>query len=252
MKKSEKKGLISRLYPLVKVETGFVIILISLLAHDYRAGYFAVFPFMLFVALIDGRFFSYAKKMIMGILIMFIFMFLIKGLFDPSTEVLWSIGPLVFKKAGVESALMLTSTILSLASVILMFFETTELEDLMISLQEIGVSHVHSYIILSTLQMIPEFFSKSKIIMQAQRARGIETEGNLFIRTKAFFPTLTPLIISSINDIEDKVVTMEARAFSVDVKKTHLKELKTSTKDYVVIALSIIALIAFIIWRFVL
>ncbi len=252
MNVGSKKGKVSSLYPLSKLLFVIIICAISLMSKDYRLGYLVIFPLMVIISIIEGGALSYIKKILTVTIIMFIFMFLIKGLFDPSTDIMFVIGPLKFKTAGVEGALSLTSNILVFASSLLLFFETTDLEDFMISLQKLGMNHVHAFIFLSTLQMIPEFFKKSKVIMQAQRARGIETEGNVFVRTKAFFPTLTPLIISSISDIEEKVITMEARAFSVDVKKTHLKVISMRTADNILIAVSIIILILYILWRYVL
>ena len=248
----KEKGVLSKLYPISKLAVVFVICIIALLCGDYRFSYFILLPLLIFFALIEGKFISYTKKMVSAMVIMFIFLFIIKGLFDPSEEILWSIGSLSVKKAGIESALQLASIILAVAGSVLLYFETTDLEDFAIALQKLGMSHVNTFIFLSTLQMIPEFAKKSRIIMQAQRARGIETEGNLLVRLKAFFPTLTPLIISSIADIEDKVITMEARAFSVEVKKTNIKVLNIKSADYFILAASPIALIIFLIWRFLL
>ena len=71
--------------------------------------------------------------------------------------------------------------------------------------------------------------------MQAQQARGIETQGSLMRRLKAFFPSLGPLIISSIADIEDRSITLEVRGFSSENKKTHLKEIRRGHLDLFVV-----------------
>lgn len=248
----KEMGIVSKVYPLSKLVVVLIIGATAILSRDFRFGYFIIFPLMILLAALEGKLASYSKKMLTAMLIMFTFIFIIKGLFDPSQDILWKYGFLNIKKEGIDSALRLTSIILAFGGSILMFFETTNLEEFMISLQKAGMSHVASFIFLSTLQMIPEFVKKSKVIMQAQRARGIETEGNILIRTKAFLPTLTPLIISSIADIEDKVVTMEARAFSVDVKKTHLRVLNIRTSDYVIGGSSVILFIIFLLWRYIL
>ena len=245
-----KKGVISRIYPLTKLVVVLIIVLTAIIWGDYRFGYFIVVPLLIFLAFLEGKFVSYTKKMIGAMIIMCTFIFIIKGLFDPSDQILWNFAFISVKKAGIESALRLTSIIFALGGSILLFFETTDLEDLMIALQKMGMSHVSTFIFLSTLQMIPQFAQKSKVIMQAQRARGIETEGNILIRIKAFFPTLTPLIISSISDIEDKVVTMEARAFSVEVKKTYMQILDIKLLDYIIMFSSLILFVIFLVWRY--
>src|SRR5690606_13692779 len=123
-------------------------------------------------------------------------------------------------EAGLAAGLRKTKLIVAIVSTLILFFSTTDLEDLMIALQAMNVSHVATFVMMSTMQMIPEMISKSKTIMAAQQARGIETEGNLLLRAKAFFPSLGPLIISAVTEIEDKTITLEVRGFSTENKKT--------------------------------
>jgi len=63
-------------------------------------------------------------------------------------------------------------------------------------------------------------------IMESQKARGIETEGGIVIRVKAFFPILGPLILGAISGTEEKSIAMDARAFSAKCQHTFLRELK--------------------------
>ncbi len=54
--------------------------------------------------------------------------------------------------------------------------------------------------------------------MESQSARGIETEGNVLVRSKAFLPVLGPVILSSIAATEERTITMETRAFYAPAK----------------------------------
>ena len=56
--------------------------------------------------------------------------------------------------------------------------------------------------------------------MDAQRARGVETEGNLFIRAKAFIPIIIPLVVNAMLEVGERALTLESKAFSVKCKKT--------------------------------
>ena len=151
---------------------------------------------------------------------------------------------------GILNGLEQTKFILTLITLFLLFFETTDIEDLMIALQQKRVSHVTSYVIMATMTMIPEMIKKSSKIIKAQQARGIETTGSIKNRAKAFFPSLGPLIISSLSEIDEKTITLEARGFASENEKTCLKEIKKTTADriifYVFIALVVLALV----WRF--
>jgi energy-coupling factor transporter transmembrane protein EcfT len=78
---------------------------------------------------------------------------------------------------------------------------------------------------LASMQNIIDLRKASVTILDSQKSRGIETDGNVFVRTRAFFPTLGPLLLGAIASTEEKVIAMDARAFSVKGKHTFLREL---------------------------
>ena len=88
-----------------------------------------------------------------------------------------------------------------------------------------------TYVIMSTVNIIPQMSKKMTVIMDAQRSRGVETESNMFVRAKAFFPTIGPLILNSIVSAEERAITLEARAFSVSGKKTRLHTVADTGTD---------------------
>ena len=73
--------------------------------------------------------------------------------------------------------------------------------------------------------------SSSKLIMNAQQARGIETQGNMLVRAKAFFPMIVPLVVGSIMNTEERVLTLESKGFDVDCAKTHFIEVRRSGNE---------------------
>jgi energy-coupling factor transporter transmembrane protein EcfT len=81
------------------------------------------------------------------------------------------------------------------------------------------------------MQIIPEMSKQAATIMDAQKTRGVETEGNVLVRAKAFLPSLGPLVLSSLSSTEERAITLEARAFSAPVKKTHMFELPKTQRD---------------------
>lgn len=101
----------------------------------------------------------------------------------------------------------------------------------MLSLEKAGMSPKASYVVLSTLQMVPVLKKKSETIMNAQKARGVETEGNLIVRAKVFVPTIIPLVLSSITGTEERALTLEARGFSSGIRPTHLEDIEKTPAD---------------------
>ncbi len=102
------------------------------------------------------------------------------------------------------------------------------------------MNHKAAYVFTSSLQMIDILSDNSKTIMNAQRARGVETEGNVLVRAKAFFPTLVPLVLGAVISSEEKVLTLESRGFSVQGKKTYLFNLERSGMESTVKLITII------------
>jgi energy-coupling factor transport system permease protein len=244
-----KKGLLSTLYPLTKLVFLFCAIILAI-AFDWKFGYLIMVPLTLFLALFSGNFVGFIKKFIGALLLFVIFVFLFKIMLDKSdSQILFQWHFVVIRIQGLIDGLNQTSVLVVMAAVVLLFFETTEVEDLMISLQQKKVSHVVSYIVLSTLQMIPDMVKRSKVIMQAQQARGIETEGSVYLRIRAFFPSLGPLIISSISELEERAVTLEVRGFSASVEKTFLKDIQSRIIDRVLSIGFVLISVACLGWR---
>ena len=88
--------------------------------------------------------------------------------------------------------------------------------------------------------------------MNAQKARGVETEGSLLVRAKVFIPTIIPLVLSSITGTEERALTLEARGFSSNTVHTHLYDIHASKQDKLVNMIITILLVLVIIGRIIL
>jgi len=97
--------------------------------------------------------------------------------------------------------------------------------------------------------MIPEMKKQANIIMNSQKSRGVETEGNILVRAKALIPVFIPLVLSSIVNTEEKAITLEARGFSIGEKRTILDDIKETEYDKKVKIFLVVFLILCIIWR---
>ena len=106
-----------------------------------------------------------------------------------------------------------------------------------------------SYVFLSTLQMIKVLQHNSRVIMNAQQARGVETEGNLFVRARAFLPSMVPLIMGSIANTEERVLTLESKGFSVKCKKTHIFDVVPSGNERTAMIIAVTITILVVVWR---
>ncbi len=97
------------------------------------------------------------------------------------------------------------------------------------------------------LRFIPTLIEEIDIIMSAQKARGADLEtGSLVERAKALVPVFIPLIVSSFRRAYELAFAMECRCYTGDNKRTRMKEMKLSFRDYVAFAVLAILLAAVI------
>lgn len=244
-----KQNPLLQLHPMTKFYFSLFILGIVLLLPGYVFS-FALFPVLVLIAVFAGVTKEFLNIVLKALVSVLIIVFLMQMFFYPGSHVLWSWGIFSIKQEGLNYGLILTSRILVIGSAFILFFRMTEVRDFVKSLEDKGLPPMGAYVVLSTLQIIPEMRRQANTIMEAQKTRGVETEGSLFIRAKAFIPTLTPLILSSIAGTEERAITLESRAFSAPLKKTSLHQLSKSTADRVLPIVYVIIFVALLAWRF--
>lgn len=175
---------------------------------------------------------------------------IIQGLFKPENEtVLFHIGPFAMYKEGLLYALTIVLRVINIVSAFLILVLTTKPSDLVESLVRRGMSPRIGYVIVSVFQIIPEMVSTIGTIMDAQRSRGMETEGNLLVRIKAFIPLLGPVVVGSLIHTKERAMALEVRGFNSNTPKTYLYEEKTYAYSKVIQAMMLILVAGAVVWR---
>ena len=192
---------------------------------------------------------TYAKRIFFSLFWLLIAIFIIQSVFLPSGEVLLKVGIISVYKEGLFKAIILTSRITAFVSILTLLILITPAKDFTIALEKKGLNPKAAFILLLSLQMIPEMKKQANIIMNSQKSRGVETEGNILVRAKALIPVFIPLVLSSIVNTEEKAITLEARGFSIGEKRTILDDIKETEYDKKVKIFLVVFLILCIIWR---
>lgn len=178
--------------------------------------------------------------------------FIIQGMFNPENEtVLFHLGPLSMYKEGLLYALMLSLKVINIIGSFMILVLTTKPSDLVESLVRKGMSPRIGYVISSVFQIIPEMMATMGTIMDAQRARGMETEGKLFVRIKAFLPLLGPVVLGSLINTKERAMELEVRGFNSRTPKTYLNEEKTYVYSKVIQWTLILITLGALVWRIV-
>ncbi|MDE5569907.1 MAG: energy-coupling factor transporter transmembrane protein EcfT [Ruminococcus sp.] len=119
---------------------------------------------------------------------------------------------------------------------------TDAIERLLSPLKKIKVPvHELAMMMSIALRFIPTLIEETDKIMSAQKARGAEIDtGSLMTRAKNMISILVPLFISSFRRADELATAMECRCYNGGEGRTRLRQLKSSSKDYIALAVSLI------------
>jgi energy-coupling factor transport system permease protein len=185
------------------------------------------------------------------ILPFFLSLFIIQGFFFGGDSILFKLGPFTYTMEGMRVAFDFTVRILQAIGGMTLFILSTRPDHLMLTFQERGFPHQAMYLVVTTMQIIPQFQNKAQAILDAQQARGLETQGNFIQRARALFPVVGPMILGSLIDIDERAIALESRAFSHSGEKTSLTEIQdTSWQKYSRWGMLIVGILL-ILWRLI-
>lgn len=238
----EKQKDVKTLNPLTILYLILVLAIVSAL-FDYRVTLITV-AVMLLIAAISGVGRSFTALWLKSIVLICGICFVLQALFIPGEEIIWKLWIFSVKRESISKGISLCSRILGIGSAILLGGKLIDVKKLMAVLEGRGVSASITYVLLSTTNIIPQMSKKMNAILEAQQSRGIETNSNLWVRAKAFFPSVGPLLLNSLVSAEERAITLEARGFSASCKKTRLQEVPDTKKDKVLRAVWMIGLVA--------
>jgi energy-coupling factor transport system permease protein len=153
-----------------------------------------------------------------------------QSLFYPGGKtVLVSLWIVSVKLEGVQFAYLTASRIMTMVGSFLILLLSTHPSTLMTALAQRGLPAALTYVIVSTLQIIPHMQAKANTIINAQRSRGLETEGGIHKRVRALLPLVGPLVFGSLVDVEERAIAIEARAFKAHRPKSSLVAVRDSS-----------------------
>jgi len=247
-----RDSILHQLNPLTKLVLVFGLMLISF-----------IFPFfwtphiLILVAIIPLIFVGKVKREYLNATIRIIlpatmFLFVMQALFQPLGDRelfrIWFLHPTL------ESTLFAfrnAARVFAIASSFTIFLLTTHPRELMSDLTRRGLPPQIAYVIISTLQILPQMQAKAQTIIAAQRSRGLDTQSSFLKRVGSLVPLVGPLVFGSLVEVEERAIAIEARGFTSTRVKTSLHEIPDTNLDkalrWILIGLVVIT-IALRIW----
>ena len=223
---------IHALNPFTKLGIVFTIIILGMFGAWYWTAslliVLAIFP----LVILAGLFREYGIVAVKLILPTAGFMFVMQSIFilGGVTEI-FRLGPFSVELETVQRAFLIASRIYLMVSAFVFLLLTTHPSELMTDLTRRGLPSQFSYVLISTLQIIPQMQSKAQTILAAQRSRGLDTESTFLKRVGSLVPLVGPLVFGSLVEVEERAIAIEARGFTSTHVKTSLHEVKDTNAD---------------------
>lgn len=212
-----------RVHPFTKLV--YIVTAISVPLIGGTLWLFAAFIALSLAVLASGHLLRRVTPLVAFSFTILITIFLIHGLFNQNNQTpLFQIGPLRFYQEGLLYALRIGCNVLNMLFSFAILVLSTKPSELVEELEKRGFSRRIGYIIISVFQIVPQMMGTMSTITDAQRSRGMETEGNLLTRAKAFLPLISPVVMSALINTRERAVALEVRGFAAKQKKTYLAD----------------------------
>lgn len=237
---------VHRLNPVTKLVALLCLIVVVFAIPTWWASAIALAAVIVPVAAISrcgGRLAKLGGAILLPIVVVLV---IVQGLtFPGGRTAVWQWGPLTVTAEGLMFAVTIGARLICLVLAAVLLVLTTHPGDLMSALTERGMSPKFSYIISSTLQLIPSFQDRANAILLAQQARGLVIPRNPLRRLGALLPLLGPLVLGMFTDVDERSTAMEARGFGSTARRTSLIPVPDSPRQRVARwAMPVIALAA--------
>lgn len=234
-----------RLNPLTKLTFAFAMIFPAFLSVPGLAPALVI---PIFIAVFTGKVQKqYLNLLFKLILPTILFMFIMQSVFLPGGEtILFKVGRFDVALETVQKAFLTVSRLFVMISSFSILLLTTHPSKLMSDLTRRGLPPQFAYVIISTLQILPQMQAKAQTILSAQRSRGLDTESTFLKRVGAVVPLVGPLVFGSLVEVEERAIAIEARGFTSTRAKTSLHNVPDTNADkfirWVLIAFIILSL----------
>ena len=151
--------------------------------------------------------------------ILLVNLFLLPGAADPIAR----FGPLAPTWSGLWFGLQTVARLFAFSAAIALVYLTTPVDDLLADLARRGLGRRAVFVVGAAVQMVPRTIERASEIVDAQRARGLDTEGRFWTRGRGVVPLAAPIVFGALTEVEERTMALEARAFSAPGRQTLLR-----------------------------
>jgi energy-coupling factor transport system permease protein len=177
--------------------------------------------------------------------ILLVNLFLFPGASDPIVR----LGPLAPTWSGLWFGLQTVARLLAFSLAIGLVYLTTAVDDLLADLAHRGLGRRAIFVVGAAVQMVPATVERAGEIVDAQRSRGMDTEGRIWKRARGVLPLAAPVVFGALIEVEERTMALEARAFTAPGRQTLMRVPNDRVADRAIRGAALLALLALIVLR---
>ncbi|HZM25051.1 MAG TPA: energy-coupling factor transporter transmembrane component T [Anaerolineales bacterium] len=223
---------IHSLNPMTKVVLAFSLVLIAFSSPWYWTPltiFLLVIVPLTLIGKVAREYWNFFFKVILPTVLV---LFIMQALFLPGeSKIIFDIFGLEITELSARLAFRNATRIAVMVSSFTILLLTTHPSELMSDLTRRGLPGQFAYVIISSLQIIPQMQAKAQTIISAQRSRGLDTQSSFLRRAGSLIPLVGPLVFGSLVEVEERAIAIEARGFTSPKTKTSLHEIPDTSTD---------------------
>jgi energy-coupling factor transporter transmembrane protein EcfT len=160
------------------------------------------------------------------------------------------VGPVTLSVSGVARALVLGGRVTAIVLGFLTALATVSPHRLVEAMTAGGVPFGRTFLLASTLTVLPRMRERAAQILESQQCRGLRLGGSPFARLRALGPLALPLVLGALAEVDEQVLALDARGAASAARRTALDPPPDSPAQRALRgALLVLVIVAFA-WKF--
>ncbi len=172
------------------------------------------------VAAAGGVLRSSARTALLLSLPIWVLLFVLHGLLGAAPRV--AVGPVSLSVPGIARALVLGGRVTGIVLGFVTALATVEPHRLVEAMTARGVPFGRTFLLASTLTVLPRMRERAALILEAQQCRGLRLGGSPVARLRALGPLALPLILGALAEVDEQVLALDARGAASGAPRTAL------------------------------
>jgi energy-coupling factor transport system permease protein len=228
----KRDSALHRLNPLTKLTLVLSLVVMAFLGPGYWTPHILLLFVLLPLSMLGKVYSEFLRTFLKLIFPAASFIFVMQAFFQPiGDHVIFRVWFLDMTRESLMFAFRAAVRIMVMVSSFTLFLLTTHPSELMSDLTRRGLPGQFAYVVISTLQIIPQMQAKAQTIISAQRSRGLDTQSSFLRRVSGIVPLVGPLVFGSLVEVEERAIAIEARGFTSTRPKTFLREIPDTGTD---------------------